>query len=699
MPTTEQDLRTREDEEKQFTQVFNEAARGDGKADAMTTPLTQWITPLGDHLRTMFNEYEIDRRDKELDFIKDLRQYRGEYDPYTLKRMNPKRSKAFLGLTRTKVNTVTSRQTDLLFPANKEKNWGIDPTPVPELNPAIIQNIVEQYIAQTGDDSIDEEFIKKELNKEAQKRSDAMEAEMEDQLAELKYRDIIRSVMKDGHIYGTGILKGPLVKQRRVKRWLPGPDGEWVTIHLDTLSPWCEHVSIWDYYPDMSSRTPENMRGSFQRHVKSRQRVLELANREDFNGEAIKAYLKLYPDGDAQYKNHENDLRSLNLSATERTTGYKETTTAGTSHIGSDGKGIYKRRAKYEMLEYWGYMDTAKLAEADIEVPEDMGPDVAVNMWLLGPVVVKAVISNIEAAEIPYHMYYYEKDDTSIWGDGIPKIMRDIQKLFNGAVRAMLDNAAISAGPIVEVNVDLLAADENPRDLYPFRVFAREGTGMDASAQAVRVFNVDTHTNEFMAMIGFFQTAADEITTIPRYMYGDSQKIGGAGKTASGLSMLMGAANITLKDQVKNFDEGITKPFIKGLYFWNMEFNDKEHIKGDFNIQARGSTSLIAREVKLESLHQFLALTANEIDMMYTRRDNVLRAIVKAMDLDDMELIKDKNTVEIEERHRADQQAADKKFMQDLAMLKAQSGGHVEGELTPGLGVPDQGDLVEEGQV
>jgi hypothetical protein len=695
---TEQDLQKRDEDVDQFNKVFAEASKHRGVDDALSTTLTEFITPLGGVIQSLFNEYEIDRRDKECDFIDDLRQYRGEYDPITLGRMHPKRSKAFLGLTRTKVNTVTSRQTDLLFPANKEKNWGIDPTPVPELNPGIIQNIADQYEKQTGEPAT-EQFIKKELNKEAQKRSDAMEAEMEDQLSELKYRDIIRSVMKDGHIYGTGILKGPLVKQRRVKRWLPGPDGEWVTVHVDTLSPWCEHVSIWDFYPDFSSRTSDNMRGCFQRHVKSRQRVLELANREDFNGKAIKAFLEMYPKGDAPYKNHENDLRALNPTGSERTQGYRETTNAGTSNIGSDGQSVYKRRGKYEMIEYWGYMSKQTLEDNDIDVPEGMGNDVAVNIWLLGPIVVKAIISYIEGSEIPYHLYYYEKDDTSILGDGIPKIMRDVQKLFNGAVRAMLDNAAISAGPIVEVNVDLLAADEDPRDLYPFRVFAREGTGMEAQAQAVHVYNVDTHTNEFMAMIGFFQTAADEITTIPRYMYGSTDNMGGAGKTASGLSMLMGAANITLKDQVKNFDEGITKPFIKGLYFWNMEFSEKEHIKGDFNVQARGSTSLIAREVKLESLHQFLALTANEIDMMYTRRDNVLRAIVKAMDLDDMELIKDKNTVEIEEQDRAEAQKADKEFMQELAMLKAKSGGHVEGEMTPGTGTPNQSDLVQEGQV
>ncbi|MCK5117920.1 MAG: hypothetical protein KAR44_15095, partial [Candidatus Aegiribacteria sp.] len=294
----------------------------------------------------------------------------------------------------------------------------------------------------------------------------------------------------------------------------------------------------------------------------------------------------------------------------------------------------------------------------------------------------------------PYHFYYYDKDDTSLWGEGIPTIMRDAQKLFNASVRAMLDNAAISAGPIIEANTDLLDPSEDPRDIYPFRVYLRDGMGMEASAAAIRVTTLPSYTNEFMAMINFFMTAADEVTAIPRYMYGETSNIGGAGKTASGLSMLMGAANVTLKDQVKNFDDGITKPFIKALYFWNMEFNTKEYIKGDFSVQSRGSTSLIAREVRQESLNQFLAITNNDTDLRYTKRPNVLREMVKILDLDDLDLLKDENTIAIEDADFAKQQAADKKFEQDLAMMKAKSGGHMSNMppagQTPGMGAEAQ---------
>jgi hypothetical protein len=683
----------REDNVKEFDRVFQaavESGKAGGSVDAVYD-YSEHITRLGIEISKWFSEAERDRRDTEQRWLKDLRQYRGEYDPDVKARMHPKRSKAFLSITRTKTKTLSARETDLLFPSNGEKNWAIIPTPIPELNPEVIQNIMLQYQQQTGE-APTEELIKKFINTEARKRCDAMELEMADQLAELKYREIIRKTILSGNIYGTGILKGPLVKTQISKRWLP-KGNTWVTIELKKTLPFCEHVPLWDIYPDMSARDPEDMRYIFQRYVMNRHKVWELAKRDDFNKQAIVSYLKAHPSGDAEYKNHEQDLRTLNSDASDPTA-FKETTSAGTSTLNS-GVNIASRAGKYEVKEMWGYISTAKLKELGLEVNEEqLGLEVAANIWMLGPLIIKAIISPIEGVTLPYHFYYYDKDDTSLWGEGIPTIMRDAQKLFNASVRAMLDNAAISAGPIIEANTDLLDPSEDPRDIYPFRVYLRDGMGMEASSAAIRVTTLPSYTNEFMTMINFFMTAADEVTAIPRYMYGETSNIGGAGKTASGLSMLMGAANVTLKDQVKNFDDGITKPFIKALYFWNMEFNTKEYIKGDFSVQSRGSTSLIAREVRQESLNQFLSITNNETDLRYTKRPKVLKEMVKILDLDDLDLLKDENTIAIEDADFAKQQAADKKFEQDLAMMKAKSGGHMPNMppagQTPGMGADAQ---------
>jgi hypothetical protein len=244
----------------------------------------------------------------------------------------------------------------------------------------------------------------------------------------------------------------------------------------------------------------------------------------------------------------------------------------------------------------------------------------------------------------------------------------------------MLDNAANSAGPYIEANTDLLAPDEDPTDIYPFRVFQRTGTGIEASARAINVYDIPSHTGEFLTMVEFFLNSADEVTTVPRYMYGDTNQIEGAGKTATGLSMLMGAANITIKDQIKNYDDGVTKRFIKAMYFWNMDFNPKPDIKGDFEVHAEGTTSLVAKEVLIEQLMHWLTITNNPVDLQFTNRDAALREAAKAMDLGEYGLVKGPDQIQFEQERQAAAAAQEHAALLEIEKLKAKSSGHVDEE-------------------
>lgn len=647
--------------EAQFQETLDRVLTGKVEVEnPEITDLSKFQSPLGRLLQRRFEEAERDRRGIEQEWIRDLRQFKGQYDPEILSQMHPKRSKAYLSVTRTKVKTISARVSDILFPANGDRNWSISPTPVPELDPMLMQQIANQMLQLNGKPPTEPE-IRNVVVDEAKRRSDAMQREIEDQLNEVRYREIIRQVIHSGNLYGTGILKGPLVKRNVSKRWVTSPDGSWNVLKIETLSPFCENVSLWDIYPDMSVTNVEDAEYLFQRHVMPRHRLVGLGKRPGFNMEAILEYLKAYKEGDSEYRNYENDLSDLSRDAESKPV---------TS---------FRRANKYDVLEYWGYLNVDHLRDEGVEIGDDVvGPEVAANVWVLGDVVIKAVISPLEGVNFPYHFYYFEKDETSIFGEGIPRIMRDPQRLFNASVRAMLDNAANSAGPYIEANTELLAPDEDPTDLYPFRVFQRLGQGVEASAKAINVYDIPSHTGELLRMTEFFLNSADEITTVPRYMYGDTQAMSkGAGQTATGLSMLMGAANITIKDQIKNFDDGVTKRFIKAMYYWNMDFNQKQDIKGDFCIKAEGSSSLVAKEVLVEQLNQWLQLTANGIDLQYVNRDVALREAAKAMDLDGLQLVKNSDQVKFEQDQASQAQQAESERMYQLELMKAKSSGHV----------------------
>lgn len=664
-------------EQEVFDHAFDEAeVRGnenDHLAESLQTReapnnmYTEFITPLATSLRGKWTIAEGDRRSTEQRMLRDLRQYRGIYDPEILNKMHPKRSKAFIRLTRSKVRAVDSRIMDLQFPANKEKNWSIDTTPVPEIDPQQLEQLAAAYFQELKKVPQPDDLRRITMNA-ARERAGNMEKEIEDQLVEFKYRDVIRKVVHSGNLYGTGVMKGPIVKEKSRKHWVK-IGNQWKLVTKKSIMPFAQHVPVWDIYPDMSAKEPEDMAHVFHRHLMGKHKLIKLSKRSDFNRQAILAYMETKPDGDAEWKQYEDHMREMSSNTNAK---YPE------SQI--------PKNKKYEVIEYWGMMDTNDVEEelGIVLTAEDgfKDPEVMVNAWMLGPMIIKMVVSPIEGSKFPFFFYYFDKDETHIFGDGIPAIMRDPQSMLNASVRAMLDNAAISAGPIIEANIDLLADGEDPNDVYPFRSFQRTGIGTDGSNRAITVTKLPSYTSQFMTMVDFFRASADETTNIPSAMAGQdgNQMMGAAGRTATGLSMLMGSANITLKDQLKNFDDGITKPFIKALYFWNMEFNPKEDIKGDFSVVARGSASLVAKEVRLESLNQFLAIVANdpEAHIVLDRR-TLYDEYLKILDLDDVGLLRSEDEIANIRQQQSIQADKDREFDQQERLLKAQSGGHVPG--------------------
>ncbi len=555
----------------------------------------------GPTLRGLFREAEAGRRDVEERWLRDLRQYKGVYDPEVAARLHPRRSKAFLRLTRAKVKAADARLMDVLFPGAGERNWSIAATPVPEVDARRAGELIARLRRENGVEPGERELAAA-VRAEATRACEAMQREMEDQLAECRYREVVREVIHSGNLYGTGVLKGPLVARSSAPAWTRGPgSGSWRLSSRERLRPFLEFVPLWDIYPDPAARSLAEARFIFQRHLMTRRDLLALAGRPGFDAETIEAHLAAHPHGDTGPKAHESGLTLAGPAANTA-----------------------QPVSRYEVLEFWGFLEPEELADSGVDLGEDEKAAAAApaNVWLLGDAMVKAVAAPLPGLRWPYHFYYFDKDETSIFGEGLASIMRDPQHLFNASVRAMLDNAAISAGPQIEVNQDLLPEGEDPTDIHPFRVWLRSGSGLDAQYPAVRVSTLPSHAEELMAMARLFEAYAHETTGIPSAMHSEFD---GAANTVRGLSMLLSATSVALKDQIKHFDDGVTRPFITALYHWNMLFSGKEELKGDYRVQARGWSSLIARELSVEQLDAFAASTANSLDAPYIRRAELLR--------------------------------------------------------------------------
>lgn len=611
------------------------------------------VDSLGLKLRAKFAEAESSRRERESGWLDDLRQYKGVYASGAMEKMHPGRCRAFMRATRAKVKTFSMRMTNQLFPASGEPNWEIEPTEIPQVSERDVMQAIEAVRNAAGREPTQEE-VYAVVGDMARHRAEAMAKEIRDQLEggeRALYTTTMRDVIFSGNLYGTGILKGPLVDRRVVNQWALNDMGSWALNIHEVLTPYIEAVQIWDVYPDPCASNVGDAQFIFQRHVYNRADLKRLAERPDFDADAINAYIREAPEGDASYKDHETTIRSMG------------------GHYSTHSP----TRNRYEVLEYWGYVSGKDLAECGCEVSEDrLDDDVAANIFLLNDRVIKADLSPIEGVRLPYYFYYFDKDESSIWGEGIASVMRDAQQLLNSTVRALMDNVAVSAGPQIEVNADLLPEGEDPTDIEPFRVWLRTGAGAEAQSPAVRVYTLPSYTTEFITLIQLLENFVDEASGIPRWLHSDD-RVSGAGRTASGLSMLMGTANVLTTEQVRLFDDGITRPFITAMYHWNMQFNPREDVKGDFQIRAKGSAVLMQREVQAQALTNFMAQTANQLYAPYVKAPELLARLAKAMEVGGDDIVKTREEFE-QEQAQAMASQAKAQLQAALAEVEARGG-------------------------
>lgn len=634
-------------EAEELSRIEYERASAAAMADQPPPPE---LDELGQKLLAEFGQARLERRETEQRWLSDLRQYKGRYEADELKNIGPTRSRTFVRKTRVKIKTLDSRVMDLLFPAGSEKNWTIKPTPKPTLSQGHRQHVTKLLMErrqQADVGPITREEVDEAVTLLATEAARGMSRAIDDQLSESRYKAACSQAVHSGHLYGTGILKGPLV-ERKVRTNFVFDGSQWSLQEETFLAPFVEFVPVWRFYPDMQSAGLRSCRFAYERHQMSASDMSDLAARKSFRGDLIREHVLANPDGYVIPAEIDNELKSI---------GDRDVTQSKTGGL-------------FEVLERWGWLSGEQLRQAGAEVPEKRLHEAFFsNIWMLPTgQIVKAVLQPINGVTWPYHIYSFDQDETSIFAEGVASIMRDDQTALNAATRMILDNGAMTAGSMIEVTPSLLTRNEKIDEARPWRVWVRNNA--NPGQPAVRAIDLNSHLNELQTIARMFDVNADEVTAIPRYMTGENMTTGAAG-TMGGMSMLMGAANIVIKDLITAWDEGVTQPFLTSLYRWNMQFSNDSSIKGDFDVVARGSASLVAREVRGQALNQFAQLTANPMDAPFIKRDELNRQRAEALEMSD--IVRTQEEIEQEMRQPAAQQAQQlQQAMQQMQLQEAQ---------------------------
>lgn len=561
-------------------------------------------------LRNRFEQWERDRRDYETRWADNLRAFKGRYKPEIEGKLHPNRSRVYFKLTRSKVIAATARLGDLLFPKG-DRNWEIRPTPVPELPDSDIARIVAELTEQGIEPT--EDRVLQAMREMAAGTASRMSEVIDDQLAEMDYGAIGRRLIWWGVTLGTGVLKGPTSRtmvERKLVRTQEGFEVEPVQV----VKPFAEVVPVWDCYPDLHAGSWKDAEGMFQEHLFTKIQLQELADNPKFLGDVVRQYINDHPDGDAKVKDHEQTRRELG-----------ERGNLGTSH-----------RNRYRALEFWGVVDSVDLQrmldEQEIEREMPPGRDVQALVWMLGEKVIRAVPNPFWSQRIPYHLFTMEHDDDGLLGPGLPEIVEDSQAIANTGTRTMLDNAAITSGAQFSVDKARLVDGDDPQNVYPFKVWVFDSAMGDKGAgPPFSVHEIPNNVQQMLSIVELSKAHADEETALPSVLSAGTDT--GADRTLGGLSIKVGSSNLVLKDIVKNFDDDVTDPFITGMYDWNMQFNPRDDIKGDMKVVARGSTALIAKEVRGPAAELFAQNTLNDRDSPHVNVRGLLRLRAESNDL------------------------------------------------------------------
>ena len=608
-----------------------------------------------------FAQAEDARQTDERRWLKAYENYRGLYNK-SVKFRESEKSRVFVKITKTKVLAAFGQLIDVMFGTGKfpigisetklpegetnQAHLDID-NPTPNIEAPIPDNIGNRIednpydVGYEGDgktlkpgasfanglfeDSLEDQakdvgilvdgpgYIPQQIDiNPAQKAARRMEKLIHDQIEESNGSSEIRNALLESALLGTGIVKGPFNFNKKLHKWDVNDEGNREYNPLEVRVPRIEFVSSWDFYPDPNATNIEECEYIIHRHKMNRSQVRQLRNMPYFDEEAIRNAIQM----GANYV--EKDFES---------------------QLKDDARSDEDVNSSFEILEYWGMMDAEYAREVGIDLPDSVDDldEVQVNIWTCGHYLLRAVLNPFTPYRIPYHAFPYERNPYNFFGIGVAENMDDSQQIMNGHARMAIDNLAMAGSLVFDVDESALVGGQS-MEIYPGKIFRRQA-GMPG--QAIHGLKFPNTAPENMMMFDKFRQLADEQTGIPSYSHGQTG-VQSMTRTASGMSMLLGASSLNIKTVIKNLDDFLLRPLGESYFQWNMQFlEDELDVKGDLEVKATGTNSLMQKEVRSQRLTMFLQTAQSPAIAPFVKISKLVSELAYSLDLDPDEILND----------------------------------------------------------
>lgn len=574
-----------------------------------------------------------------------LRVFNGQYDPSKLEEIRQfGGSEAYARIVAMKCRGASSLLRDVYL--TPDRPWGLDASDDPKVPESVLANIrqlveAEMQMAAMSGAPADIDAVRDRTNQlaEAARQAAKKKAEAGARIAEDKLDEILKEggfykalaeFLTDLPLFPFACIKGPVVRILPVVTWT----GNQAEIKQVPRLTWTR-VSPFDIWwtPGVSDIEDASV---IERTRLTRADLNDLLDLPGYNTAAIKQVLDYYGRGGL---NDEIDYTDSERAVQES----RENPTTNESGM-------------INCLEFTGNVQGRMLLEQGMspELIKDELRDYFVQAWCIGRYVIKVQLAPSPRKRHPYYITSFEKVPGTPVGNGLPDILADIQEAGNATFRALINNMSIASGPQVVVRTDRLAPDEDGESLYPWKRWhvTSDPMGGQSADRPIDFFQPSSNAQELLAIYKSFVDMADELSAIPKYLSG-AGTTSGAGRTASGLAMLMGNASKILQTVAANIDRDVLEPLLTALFDMIMLTDTTGVLSGDEKVRVLGVSVAVQKETQRARQLEFLQTTANPIDMQIIGpkgRAAILRNVAQTIGMPGEEIVPSEDTLEAQQK-------------------------------------------------
>lgn len=617
------------------------AQASEQNADAFASASALYSSAFDLELSRRYKAAKDARQEIEREMLADLRRRDGEYEPDIKARIEQQGGSAtFDNVTDTKCNGIEAMLAELLV-FSGDKPWGLDPTPIPELDAVAeaeaYRSVVEGLMAD-GIDPATEDFsgefaelverakeeVKAYIEQEAKRRADGMEELIADQLAEGGMDDALNDFMSDFATHKVAALMGPCPRMKI----LPVVEGGQV-IFREKMILAVERISPLNLYPESLSAKPGDgdffVRKPMSNDAARRLKAIPGVKADRF----AEAFAKSGKPGDETMDSQVEQI-------IQKTT----------------GTNTQKPDPEHELIYWWHWMTREEVARFDgAATIEDQiaGELVPMTGLMLNGVVIKAV-ENLDKTGTPnVFVASYRRQAGSFWGKGGAALAKSQQEQVNAISRALSNNVAMSSVPSYEVDSSLLVDPQAMSKSFPGQRIYKAGNPND-QRRAVQLLETPNFTMPLLAARDKAAGWLDEKSGVYPQSYGSPAQTGPA-ETLGGYQLLRADQTKTMKRALYNVSMAIGG-LVHAYWLWNMIFSEDEDIKGDFQVVARGPVQSFITTEDADQMLAILDLLAKypilQSSALPSGPAHLLREAMKARRIKTDKVLKSESDIEAE---------------------------------------------------